>query len=116
MQQDGDIQQYSLRTWTSEKTEGGEMSLKDANIRTICSFTSLRISSNNSCRWCLSPEVMRKDTRAVAPNIKYTWRLSLPAHSSQKHLTAQWLHWETPNLKKVEKYGGRKCKINGFKF
>lgn len=58
------------------------MSLKDANARTICLFAyqSLRISSNSSCRWCVDPEGMRKDIRAVALNINNTCRFNLSAH------------------------------------
>lgn len=82
VRQDGDIQQYSLRTQASEKTSACvEMSLKYAN-RTVCLFAyqSPRISSNSSCRWCVDPEGMRKDVRAGALTINNTCKLNLPVH------------------------------------
>lgn len=83
---------------------------------TLFVYQSLRISSNSSCRWFGDPEGMRKDIRAVNLNKNNTFRLRLPDHSCKKYLTAHNSNQETPNLKKVEKYGGRKYKIKGIMF
>lgn len=59
-----------------------EMSLKDASARTVYLFAyqSQRISSNSSCRWCVDPEGMRKNKRAMALNVNSICRLNLSAH------------------------------------